>query len=67
MGSGDQVPEAIRRMGLDVTLIDEETLAAGDLSAFDTIVVGVRASESRPGFVDQQRAGCCSTCATAAR
>jgi hypothetical protein len=34
-----------------VTLIDEETLAAGDLSRFDTIVVGVRASESRPGFV----------------
>ena len=36
---------------LDVTLIDEEQLAAGDLSHFDTIVVGVRASESRPGFV----------------
>jgi LmbE family N-acetylglucosaminyl deacetylase len=51
MGSGDLVPDAIRRMGLDVSLIDEEQLAAGDLSRFDTIVVGVRASESRPGFV----------------
>jgi LmbE family N-acetylglucosaminyl deacetylase len=51
MGSGDLVPEAIRRLGVEVTLIDEETLAAGDLSRFDTIVVGVRASESRPGFV----------------
>jgi LmbE family N-acetylglucosaminyl deacetylase len=51
MGSGDQVPDAIRRMGLEVTLIDEEQLTAGDLSHFDTIVVGVRASESRPGFV----------------
>jgi LmbE family N-acetylglucosaminyl deacetylase len=51
MGSGDQVPEAIRRMGLDVTLIDAEMLGTGDLSRFDTIVVGVRASEARPDFV----------------
>jgi hypothetical protein len=51
MGSGDQVYEALRRMGADVTLIDEERLATGDLSAFDTIVVGVRASEARPEFV----------------
>jgi LmbE family N-acetylglucosaminyl deacetylase len=51
MGSGDKVPEALRRMGVDVTLIDEEMLATGDLSRFDTIVVGVRASEARPEFV----------------
>jgi LmbE family N-acetylglucosaminyl deacetylase len=51
MGSGDQVPDAIRRMGLDVTLLDPDQLTAGDLSRFDTIVVGVRASESRPEFV----------------
>jgi LmbE family N-acetylglucosaminyl deacetylase len=51
MGSGDQVPEALRRIGIDVTLIDDETLATGDLSRFDTIVVGIRASEARPEFV----------------
>jgi LmbE family N-acetylglucosaminyl deacetylase len=51
MGSGDQVPDALRRMGLDVTLIDPEMLSSGDLSRFDTIVVGVRASEARPDFV----------------
>lgn len=51
MGSGDQVPDAIRRLGLDVTLIDGPMLATGDLSRFDTIVVGVRASEARPDFV----------------
>lgn len=38
-------------MGLDVTLLDEDALAAGDLSRYDTIVVGVRASEVRPDFV----------------
>ena len=51
MGSGDQVPDALRRMGVNVTLIDDAMLATGDLGRFDTIVVGVRASEARPGFV----------------
>jgi LmbE family N-acetylglucosaminyl deacetylase len=51
MGSGDQVPDALRRMGLSVTDLDEDALGAADLSAFDTIVVGIRASEARPDFV----------------
>jgi LmbE family N-acetylglucosaminyl deacetylase len=51
MGSGDEVPDAIRQMGLNVTLLDETQLATGDLSRFDTIVVGVRASQTRPDFV----------------
>lgn len=51
MGSGDLVPDAIKRLGLEVTLLHEEDLSAGDLSRFDTIVIGVRASESRPDFV----------------
>ena len=54
MGSGDEVPDALRRMGVDVTMIDRERLAIGDLSRFDTIVVGVRASEARPDFVANQ-------------
>jgi hypothetical protein len=51
MGSGDQVPDSLRRMGVNVTMIDDDTLATGDLGRFDTIVVGVRASEGRPAFV----------------
>lgn len=51
MGTGDQVPEGLRRLGVSVTLIDDEALSTGDLSRFDTIVVGVRASEGRPAFV----------------
>jgi len=51
MGSGDQVPDAIRRMGVDVTMLDGDMLATGDLSRFDTIVVGIRASETNPDFV----------------
>ncbi|MEO5822438.1 MAG: PIG-L family deacetylase [Vicinamibacteraceae bacterium] len=51
MGGGDRVPEAIRRLGLGVTLLTDDDLASGDLSRYGTIVVGVRASESRPAFV----------------
>lgn len=51
MGSGDDVPEAIRQMGNVVTMLEEKDLASGDLSKFDTIVVGIRASETRPDFV----------------
>ena len=51
MGSGDQVPAAIRRMGLDVTMLDEKDISTGNLSRFDTIVVGIRASQVRPDFV----------------
>jgi LmbE family N-acetylglucosaminyl deacetylase len=51
MGSGDQVADMIRRMGVPVTLLDDATLGAGDLSAYDAIVVGIRASEARPAFV----------------
>jgi len=54
MGSGDQVPDAIRRMGVAVDLIDAAMLMSGDLSRFDTIVVGIRASEARPDFVASQ-------------
>lgn len=49
-GSGDQVPEAIRQMGLAVELLDEKQMSSGDLSTFDVIVVGIRASEVRPTF-----------------
>lgn len=50
-GSGDLVTDAIRRIGLEPVTLDEETLSTADLNArFDCIVVGVRASETRPDF-----------------
>ncbi|MFL6229246.1 MAG: PIG-L family deacetylase [Pyrinomonadaceae bacterium] len=55
MGSGEEVPAAIERMGLKVTMLGEDDLATGDLSRFDTIVVGVRASQARPDFVANHR------------
>ena len=46
-GPGDDVPEALRQMGYRVTLLSDEDLA-GDLSAYDAIVTGVRAYNVRP-------------------
>jgi hypothetical protein len=48
MGSGDDGPEAVRQLGVDVTLLDEGRVRAGDFDDFDTIVLGVRAYETRP-------------------
>lgn len=51
MGSGDAVPAAIRRLGLNVVMLEEKDLSTGDLAQFDTIVVGIRASQVRPDYV----------------
>jgi len=51
MGTGDEVPEGLRRLGVAVTLLAPTEVASGDLSRFDTIMVGVRASEVRPDLV----------------
>ncbi len=47
-GVGDEVAEAIAQLGLPLTFLDEQALAEGDLSVFDTIVLGVRAYLARP-------------------
>ena len=43
MGAGDEEPDAIRQMGVTVTLLTADNLATGDLLRFDAIVTGVRA------------------------
>jgi LmbE family N-acetylglucosaminyl deacetylase len=47
MGVGDQVPAALQQLGVNLTLIDADELAWGDLSRYHTIVTGVRAYERR--------------------
>ena len=51
MGSGDLVPAALRNLGVDVAVLDDAYLQSGDLERFDTILVGIRASQARPAFV----------------
>ncbi|HVW84841.1 MAG TPA: PIG-L family deacetylase [Bryobacteraceae bacterium] len=47
MGAGDEVPDALRQLGLEVTMLGESDLIRGDLSRFDAIVAGVRAYNVR--------------------
>jgi LmbE family N-acetylglucosaminyl deacetylase len=47
MGVGDDVPEAIRQLGAEVVMLDEQELAEGDLSRFDLIMTGIRAYLNR--------------------
>lgn len=44
----DPLPEVLRQLGIRVDLLDEVTLAFGDLSRYDAITVGIRAYELRP-------------------
>lgn len=48
MGPGDTVPDALRQIGYRVTLLSDDDLESGDLSRFGTIVVGIRAFNTRP-------------------
>ena len=48
MGSGDDVPVALRQLGAKVEMLDADQLAWGDLSRYDAIITGVRAYEKRP-------------------
>ena len=56
MGAGDEVPDALRQIGCEVTLLTEDDLTRGDLSRFDAIVTGVRAYNVRADLrANQQR------------
>ena len=47
MGAGDEVPQALKQIGCEVTVLSEEDVARGDLSRFDAVVTGVRAWNTR--------------------
>ena len=47
MGAGDDIPTVLQQLGLNVTLISAEELASGNLAAYDTIVLGIRAYDTR--------------------
>jgi hypothetical protein len=45
---GEPIPDALKRLGISVELLNPAALAFGNLSNYDAIVVGVRAYELRP-------------------
>ena len=50
-GAADRVPEALLAVGVPIELIGPDSLARGDLSQFDAIVIGSRAYETDPALV----------------
>lgn len=48
-GAADGVPEALAALGLPVVELTPDSLARGDLSRFDAVVIGSRAYETVPG------------------
>ncbi|HEX5705876.1 MAG TPA: PIG-L family deacetylase [Pyrinomonadaceae bacterium] len=55
MGAGDEIPDALRQVGYDVSLLSDEDLEGADLSRFDAVVTGVRAYNTRAALRRQQR------------
>lgn len=47
MGVGDEVPEALRQIGVPLHMLSEDDLALSDLSRYTTIVLGIRAYQAR--------------------
>jgi LmbE family N-acetylglucosaminyl deacetylase len=50
-GASDRVPEALQAVGVPIELLSPDTLARGDLSRYDCVVVGSRAYETEPALV----------------
>jgi LmbE family N-acetylglucosaminyl deacetylase len=50
-GSGDDVPAALEALGVHVSFLSAKDLASGDLSKYDSILVGVRAYAVRPDLI----------------
>ena len=47
MGAGDDVPNALRLMGCQVTLLEDKDLDAKNLAQYEAIVIGIRAYNTK--------------------
>ena len=52
---GEPIPDALRRVGIGVDMLDTAALTFGDLSRYDAVVVGVRAYELRPELAEANK------------
>jgi hypothetical protein len=51
-GAADGVPEALRSVGVPLTMLDAASFVGGDLSRYDAIVIGPRAYETDSALVE---------------
>jgi len=50
-GASDRVPEALAQAGVPIVMLDADSLARGELSRYDAIVIGSRAYETEAALV----------------
>jgi LmbE family N-acetylglucosaminyl deacetylase len=55
MGTGDEIPSVLQSVGLNTSIITPQELASGDLSRYDTIIVGIRAYDTRTDVREHNR------------
>ena len=55
MGTGDEIPTVLSSLGVDINLVSPQELASGDLTRYDTIVVGIRAYDVRTDVREENR------------
>jgi LmbE family N-acetylglucosaminyl deacetylase len=47
-GSGDEVANSLKNLGVNVTFLSAQDITSGDLSGFDAVILGIRAYAARP-------------------
>jgi LmbE family N-acetylglucosaminyl deacetylase len=47
-GTGDEVPQSLQDLGINVTFLSAQDVSSGDLSGFDAIILGIRTYTARP-------------------
>jgi len=64
MGSGDEIPDCLRDMGYNVTMLNDDMLDKTDLSQFDAVIAGIRSYNTRerikydqPGLMEYVKNG----------
>ena len=55
MGAGDEISSVLQSVGLNTSIITPQELAAGDLSRYGTIIVGIRAYDTRTDVREHNR------------
>jgi LmbE family N-acetylglucosaminyl deacetylase len=55
MGAGDDIPTALKQIGMNVTLIPAEKLATENLNQYDTVVLGIRANDTQKEIAENHQ------------
>jgi LmbE family N-acetylglucosaminyl deacetylase len=55
MGTGDEIPSVLQSVGLNTSIITPQELASGDLARYGTIIVGIRAYDTRTDVREHNR------------